>query len=43
MSVFFYCLGFIIIAACKDVHTYAAGSVIYYVRRPSSSVRRENR
>ncbi|GAA6017459.1 hypothetical protein JCM10207_008233 [Rhodosporidiobolus poonsookiae] len=28
---FFYCLGYIIIAACKDIHTYAAGAVIYEV------------
>merc|ERR1712093_119608 len=31
MSVFFYCLGFICIAACSDIHTYAAGAIIYYV------------
>ncbi|GAA6052826.1 hypothetical protein JCM3770_006271 [Rhodotorula araucariae] len=31
LSVFFYCLGFIIIAACTNVHTYAAGAIIYYV------------
>ncbi|GAA6059139.1 hypothetical protein JCM10212_003886 [Sporobolomyces blumeae] len=31
MACFFYCLGFIIIAACKNVHTYAAGAVLYYV------------
>ncbi|GAA5902498.1 hypothetical protein JCM6882_002768 [Rhodosporidiobolus microsporus] len=31
LCVFFYCLGYIIIAACKDIHTYAAGSVIYSV------------
>jgi len=29
-SAFFYCLGFIIIAACKDIHTYAAGAIVYY-------------
>ncbi|GAA5964033.1 hypothetical protein JCM3765_007847 [Sporobolomyces pararoseus] len=29
-SAFFYCLGFIVIAACKDIHTYAAGALIYY-------------
>ncbi|GAA5937910.1 uncharacterized protein JCM15063_005410 [Sporobolomyces koalae] len=29
-SAFFYCLGFIIIAACKNIHTYAAGAIIYY-------------
>ncbi|GAA6013856.1 hypothetical protein JCM11491_000447 [Sporobolomyces phaffii] len=29
-SAFFYCLGFIIIAACKDIHTYAAGAILYY-------------
>ncbi|GAA5886423.1 hypothetical protein JCM5296_001901 [Sporobolomyces johnsonii] len=31
LCVLFYCLGYIIIAACKDVHTYAAGAVIYEV------------
>ncbi|GAA5894643.1 hypothetical protein JCM8208_006035 [Rhodotorula glutinis] len=31
MSVSFYCVGFIIIAACNNVHAYAAGSVVYYV------------
>ncbi|GAA5991512.1 hypothetical protein JCM5350_005191 [Sporobolomyces pararoseus] len=30
LSAFFYCLGFIIIAACKDIHAYAAGALIYY-------------
>ncbi|GAA5883462.1 hypothetical protein JCM16303_003809 [Sporobolomyces ruberrimus] len=30
LSAFFYCLGFIIIAACKNIHTYAAGAVLYY-------------
>lgn len=31
LAVFFYCLGYICIAACKDIHTYAAGAIIYYV------------
>ncbi|BGP11691.1 hypothetical protein JCM10049v2_007611 [Rhodotorula toruloides] len=31
LAVFFYCLGYIIVAACSNVHTYAAGAVIYYV------------
>ncbi|GAA5993628.1 hypothetical protein JCM11641_001034 [Rhodosporidiobolus odoratus] len=31
LCVVFYCLGYIIIAACKDIHTYAAGAVIYEV------------
>ncbi|GAA5982518.1 hypothetical protein JCM10908_006680 [Rhodotorula pacifica] len=31
LSVFFYVLGYIIIAACKNISTYAAGAVIYYV------------
>ncbi|GAA5833685.1 hypothetical protein JCM11251_003205 [Rhodosporidiobolus azoricus] len=31
LCVFFYCLGYIIIAACKNIHQYAAGSVIYSV------------
>ncbi|GAA5908451.1 uncharacterized protein JCM6883_005550 [Sporobolomyces salmoneus] len=31
LSAFFYCLGFIIIAACKDIHTYAAGAILYYI------------
>ncbi|GAA5868058.1 hypothetical protein JCM8547_000791 [Rhodosporidiobolus lusitaniae] len=29
LCVFFYCLGYIIIAACKDIHTYAAGAILY--------------
>lgn len=40
MSVFFYCLGFICIAACSDIHTYAAGAIIYYVRRAAPLVAR---
>ena len=39
MSVSFYCVGFIIIAACNNVHAYAAGSVVYYVRPLLSPVR----
>ncbi|GJN94076.1 hypothetical protein Rhopal_007140-T1 [Rhodotorula paludigena] len=31
LAVFFYCLGYICIAACKDIHTYAAGAIIYYI------------
>ncbi|BGP20482.1 hypothetical protein JCM10213v2_008643 [Rhodosporidiobolus nylandii] len=31
VCVFFYCLGYIIVAACKNVHTYAAGAIIYEV------------
>ncbi|BGP27916.1 hypothetical protein JCM10295v2_006903 [Rhodotorula toruloides] len=31
LAVCFYCLGYIIIAACSNVHTYAAGAIIYYV------------
>ncbi|BGP43753.1 hypothetical protein JCM10450v2_007944 [Rhodotorula kratochvilovae] len=38
LSVFFYCLGFIIIAACSNVHTYAAGAIIYYVSYASLQI-----
>lgn len=31
VSCLFYIVGFIIIAACKNIHTYAAGAIIYYV------------
>ncbi|KAF9065856.1 drug:h+ antiporter [Rhodocollybia butyracea] len=29
--VFFYCLGYILLAACTNISTYAAGGIIYYV------------
>ncbi|GAA5884753.1 hypothetical protein JCM3774_005805 [Rhodotorula dairenensis] len=31
LAVFFYVLGYIIIASCSNISTYAAGAVIYYV------------
>ncbi|GAA6042902.1 hypothetical protein JCM8097_002761 [Rhodosporidiobolus ruineniae] len=31
VCVFFYCLGYIIVASCKNVQTFAAGAVIYEV------------
>ncbi|KAJ3740665.1 drug:h+ antiporter [Lentinula detonsa] len=29
--VFFYCLGYILLASCTSINTYAAGGIIYYV------------
>ncbi|KAE9398857.1 drug:h+ antiporter [Gymnopus androsaceus JB14] len=29
--VFFYCLGYILLASCSNISTYAAGGILYYV------------
>lgn len=37
LAVFFYCLGYIIVAACSNVHTYACVSAVLLVDSPCRS------